>query len=66
MRSSACAALAGGLARTAGAGASLDFFLVSLCSVDAAGSAGTLIKFQRMPPPLSITSMAVKTCVPSG
>src|SRR6516164_6533953 len=63
MRLSASAAADGGFERASGLGvplgASLDVFLASLCSADADGSVGTVITFQRMPLPLSVTSMAV-------
>src|SRR6202158_4372651 len=51
---------------TTGLGASLDLRRLLLrSSIIATGSVGIVIRFQRMPAPLSVTVMAVKTCVPS-
>ena len=48
-------------------GRALNFLLASLGSLGGSDrSFGTVMRFQRMPAPLSVRLMAVKTWVPSG
>ena len=65
MRSSASAAVDGDFNWTAGRAGSRGFlFLPSHCSAGADGSVGMVMRFHRIP--LSVTSRAVRTWVPSG
>ena len=66
MRSRACAGVGGGLGRGAALSAAFERFLPSLCSRAADACVGMVMTFQRIPPPFSVTSMAVNACVPSG
>src|SRR5262249_33475732 len=51
---------------TTGFGDSFDRRRLSRCSTETDGLVGTVIRFHRIPVPSSVTSIAVKTWVPSG